>query len=183
MELLTEIDSRMKIIETLICKYEKSNRIEALITALAILIIGVIIGYTIIKKDKNHKTKTKNKYTKWIYVESIFLAIIAIGAAIYLRNSTYNKKNVIENNIKEVLQIISQDENCSVMLIEKNRSSKWAYESKVLNITFTYNNSERPITYTVYSLPSDIGDNIVEYGQALNNRKIVNSNSLTNNAE
>lgn len=182
MELLTEIDSRMKIIENLICKYEKSNRIEALITALAILIIGVIIVYTIIKEDKVHKTKTKNKYTKWVYVESISLAIIAIGTAIYLENSTYNKENVIENNIKEVLQIISQDENCSVMSIEKE-GSKWFHADKDLSITFTYNNSERSITYIVYSLSSDISDNIVEYGQALNNRKIVNSNSSTNNVD
>lgn len=182
MELLTEIDSRMKIIETLICKYEKSNRIEALITALAILIIGVIIGYTIIKEDKEHKTKTKNKYTKWINVEFISLVITAIGAAIYLENSTYNKENVIENNIKEVLQTISQDENCSVMSIEKE-GSKWFHADKDLSITFTYNNSERPITYIIYSLSSDISDNIIEYGQALNNNKIVNSNSSVNNAD
>lgn len=181
MELLTKIDSKMETIETLIYKYKESNEIEALITALAILIIGVIIGYTIIKEDKEHKTKTKNKYTKWIYVEFVSLAITAIGAAIYLENSTYNKENVIENNIKEVLQIISQDENCSVMSIEKE--DKWFHADKDLSITFTYNNSERPITYIVYSLPSDISDNIVEYGQALNNRKIVNSNSSTNNVD
>lgn len=170
MELLTEIDSRMKIIETLICKYEESNRIEALITALVILIIGVVIGYIIIKDDK------------WIYIEFISLVITMIGAAIYLGNSTYNKKNVIENNIKEVLQIISQDENCSVMSIEKE-DSKWFHADKDLGITFTYNNSERPITYIIYSLPSDISDDIIEYGQALNNHKIVNSNSSTNNVD
>lgn len=179
MELLTKIDSKMETIETLICKYEESNKIEALITALAILIIGVIIGYTIIKEDKEHKTK--NKYTKWIYVEFISLAITAIGAAIYLENSTYNKENVIENNIKEVLQIISQDENSSVMSIEKE--DKWFCTDKDLSITFTYNNSEKPITYIIYSLSSDISDNIIEYGQALNNNKIVNSNSLVNNAD
>lgn len=180
MELLTKIDSKMETIETLICKYKESNKIEALITALAILIIGVIIGYTIIKEDKEHKTK--NKYTKWIYVEFISLAITAIGAAIYLENSTYNKENVIKNNIKEVLQIISQDENSSVMSIEKE-DSNWFHADKDLSITFTYNNSERPITYIVYSLPSDISDNIIEYGQALNNNKIVNSNSSVNNAD
>lgn len=179
MELLTKIDSKMETIKTLICKYEESNEIEALITALAILIIGVIIGYTIIKEDKEHKTK--NKYTKWIYVEFVSLAITAIGAAIYLENSTYNKENVIENNIKEVLQIISQDENSSVMSIEKE--DKWFCTDKDLSITFTYNNSEKPITYIIYSLSSDISDNIIEYGQALNNNKIVNSNSLVNNAD
>lgn len=182
MELLTKIDSKMETIETLIYKYKESNRITALITALAILIIGGIIVYTIIKEDKEHKTKTKNKYTKWVYVEFISLAITAIGVAIYLENSTYNKENVIENNIKEVLQIISQDENCSVMSIEKE-DSKWFYTDKDLSIAFNYNNSERPITYIVYSLPSDISDNIIEYGQALNNNKIVNSNSSVNNAD
>lgn len=181
MELLTKIDSKMETIETLIYKYKELNKIEALITALAILIIGVIIVYTIIKEDKEHKTKTKNKYTKWIYVEFISLAITAIGAAIYLENSTYNKENVIENNIKEVLQIISQDENCSVMSIEKE--DKWFCTDKDLSITFTYNNSEKPITYIIYSLSSDISDNIIEYGQSLNNNKIVNSNSSVNNAD
>lgn len=111
--------------------------------------------------------------------KSIIIGIVLAAAIVGIISSSIainkEKKN-IENDIKEILEIISCNEDCSAISIEAGRSQNDMFRMD-LKITFNYGKSETPMTYTIRSIPYKISDAAIDYAQLLNNRKIANNSS------
>lgn len=193
MDLLTEIDSKIKIIEKLDSAYDRMCIIRVLIILIAIGIfmliikcIGTTIDTTLEEKRKSNiilppfadmatKEKKKNEdiNIKDIVCTGIISAIIIAIIITCLSIPINHKRDDINSNVIDILQMIDQNENCSNITIVRSEE----YISTLL-IKFTYNNAKDPIIYTIDSVPSKVRESAIRYNQILDNHRIINDNEL-----
>lgn len=173
MDLLTEIDSKIKIIEKLDYAYDRMCIIRVFIILIAIGIFMLIIKR--IRKSIDLITLKKEmvfQIKEYIYagiISAIIIAIIITCLSIPIKH----KRDDINSNVIDILQMIDQDENCSNITVE--RSKEYTY---TLLIKFTYNNAKDPIIYTIDSVPLKVRESAIRYNQILNNHRIIRDKEL-----
>lgn len=193
MDLLTEIDSKIKIIEKLDSAYDRMCIIRVFIILIAIGIfmliikcIGTTIDTTLEEKRKSNiilppfadmaiKEKKKNEdiNIKDIVCIGIISAIIIAIIITCLSIPIKHKRDDINSNVIDILQMIDQDENCSNITVERSKE----YICTLL-IKFTYKDAKDPIIYTIDSVPSKVRKSAIRYNQILDNHKIIKDNEL-----
>lgn len=162
MNFTAEIESKIEIITN-----------NSHYTALTIILICSIVATFVLLVCLAINIEEKDK--KSIIIGTILAAAIAgiISSSIAINNE---KKN-IKNDIKEILEIISCNEDCSTISINENKSQTDMFRMD-LDITFNYGKLENPMTYTIRSVPYKIFDAAIDYAQFLNNRKIANNSNV-----
>lgn len=151
MDFITKIESKIKTIAI------NSNYImlSAMLIFSVIATIVLLVCFVIHIEDKDKK--------------SIIIGIVLAAAIVGIISSSIainNEKKNIENDIKEILEIISCNEECSIISIEASKSQTDRLYMD-LDITFNYSKSETPMTYTIRSIPSGISDAAIDYAQLL----------------
>lgn len=161
MDFTAEIESK---IET-ITNNSHYTALTIILMCSIVATIVLLVYFAIYIEDKDKKS---------IIIGTILAAAIAgiISPSIAINN----KKKNIENDIKEILEIISCNEDCSIISTNAIKSQTDMFRMD-LDITFNYGKSENPITYTIRSITSRISDAAIDYTQLLNNRKIANNSS------
>lgn len=162
MNFTAEIESKIEIITN--NSHYTALTIILICSIVATFVLLVCLAIYIEEKDKKN-----------IIIGTILAAAIAgiISSSIAINNE---KKN-IENDIKEILEIISCNEDCSTISINENKSRTDMFRMD-LDITFNYGKLENPMTYTIRSVPYKIFDAAIDYAQFLNNRKIANNSNV-----
>lgn len=161
MDFTAEIESKIKTIAI----NSNYTMLSAMLIFSVVATIVLLVYFAIYIEDKDKKS---------IIIGTILAAAIAgiISSSIAINN----KKKNIENDIKEILEIISCNEDCSTISTNAIKSQTDTFRMD-LDITFNYGKSENPITYTIRSITSRISDAAIDYTQLLNNRKIANNSS------
>ena len=192
MDLLTEIDSKIEIIEKLSSAYDRMYIIRVFIILIVIGVfikiikcIGASIDTTLEEKRKsdiilpftNMATKEKKKkediiITKVVCIGIISTIIITITITC-LSISIKHKRDSINSNVIDILQMIDQNEKCSNITVEN--PEEYFY---TLLIKFTYNNAKDPVIYTIKNVPSKVRESAIRYNQILDNHRIINDNEL-----
>lgn len=161
MDFTAEIESK---IET-ITNNSHYTALTIILMCSIVATIVLLVYFAIYIEDKDKKS---------IIIGTILAAAIAgiISSSIAINN----KKKNIENDIKEILEIINCNGDCSTISTNASESQTDMFRMD-LDITFNYGKSENPITYTIRSITSRISDAAIDYTQLLNNRKIANNSS------
>lgn len=187
MDLLTEIDSKIKIIEKLDSAYDRMYIIRVFIILIVIGVfikiikcIGASIDTTLEENilpftdmaTKEMKKKEDTIIKKVVCIGIISTIIIAITITC-LSIPIKHKRDDINSNVIDILQMIDQDENCSNITVE--RSKEYTY---TLLIKFTYKDTKDPIIYTIDSVPLKVRESAIRYNQILGNHRIIRDNEL-----
>lgn len=162
MDFTAEIESKIEIIAN--NNSHPSALTVILICSIAATIV-LLVCFAIYIEDKDKKS---------VIIGTILA--VAIAGIISSSIAINNKKKNIENDIKEILEIISCNEDCSTISTKASKSQTDTFRMD-LDITFNYGKSENPMTYTIRSITSRISDAAIDYAQLLNNRKIANNSS------
>lgn len=193
MDLLTEIDSKIEIIEKLSSAYDRMYIIRVFIILILIGVfmliikcIGTTIDTTLEEKRKSNiilppfadmATKEKKKkediiITKAVCIGIISTIIIAITITC-LSISIKHKRDSINSNVIDILQMIDQNEKCSNITVKISEEY-----FNILLIKFTYNNAKDPVIYTIKNVPSKVRESAIRYNQILDNHRIIKDNEL-----
>lgn len=192
MDLLTEIDSKIKIIEKLGSAYDRMCIIRVFIILIVIGVfimiikcIGILIDIILEEKRKSdiilpftdmvtkEKKKEEDKNIKNIVCIGIISVIIIAITITCLSISIKHKRDSINSNVIDILQMIDQDEKCSNITVES--SKEYFY---TLLIKFTYNNAKDPVIYTIKNVPVKVREAAIRYNQILDNHRIIKDNEL-----
>lgn len=173
MDLLIEIDSKVKIIEKLSSAYDRMYVIRVFIILIAIGVFVMIIR----RIGKSIDLLTLKKEMVFQIKESVCIGIIsAIIIAIIITCLSIpikHKRDDINSNVIDILQMIDQDEKCSNITVEN--PEEYFY---TLLIKFTYNNAKDPVIYTIKNVPSKVRESAIRYNQILDNHRIIKDNEL-----
>lgn len=191
MDLLTEIDSKIKIIEKLSSAYDRMYIIRVFIILIVIGVfimiikcIGTSIDTTLEEKRKSDiilpftdmatkEKKKEDKNIKNIVCIGIISVIIITITITCLSIPIKHKRDSINSNVIDILQIIDQNEKCSNITVESSEEY-----FNILLIKFTYNNAKDPVIYTIKNVPSKVRESAIEYNQILDNHRIIKDNEL-----
>ena len=187
MDLLTEIDSKIEIIEKLSSVYDRMyiTRVFIILIVIGVFImiikcIGALIDTTLEENilpftdmATKEKKKEEDKNIKNIVCIGIISVIIIAITITCLSISIKHKRDSINSNVIDILQIIDQNEKCSNITIENSEEY-----FNILLIKFTYNNAKDPVIYTIKNVPSKVRESAIKYNQILDNHRIIKDNEL-----
>lgn len=187
MDLLTEIDSKIEIIEKLSSVYDRMyiTRVFIILIVIGVFIMIIkciralidttleenILPFTDMATKEKKKEEDKN-IKNIVYVGIISVIIIAITTTC-LSILIKHKRDSINSNVIDILQIIDQNEKCSNITIENSEEY-----FNILLIKFTYNNAKDPVIYTIKNVPSKVRESAIKYNQILDNHRIIKDNEL-----